>query len=91
MGPYNQDAWRMVEEPVKAAIDAKITAADIAGTAEEKAAAAVAVYIKGMADDLPAAADFIGQMFIKTGATNPGLYSSTGTTTPAWKKVTLAT
>lgn len=46
--------------------------------------------IKGKGDTLPDTADFVGQLFIKTGATNPGLYSATGTTTPGWKAVELA-
>lgn len=44
----------------------------------------------GKGDSLPTAADFIGQLFIKTGSTNPGLYVSTGTTTPGWKTVSHA-
>lgn len=54
---------------------------------KEEAAKAVGVFIKGKADDLPTAADFVGQLFVKTGTTNPGLYVATGTTTPAWKAV----
>jgi hypothetical protein len=44
----------------------------------------------GKGDSLPTAADFIGQLFVKTGSTNPGLYVSTGTTTPGWKAVSHA-
>ena len=71
---YNQDAWRMVEEKVKA-------------EASSAASAATQGIVKGKADDLPTAADFVGQLFVKTGTTNPGLYISTGTTTPGWKAV----
>lgn len=72
MGPYNQDAWRLVEEPVR-----------------DAAKKAVAEFVsKG--DALPSAADFVGQMFVKTGSTGAGLYVATGTTTPGWKAVTLA-
>ena len=45
---------------------------------------------KGKGDDLPTSADYIGQLFIKTGSTNPGLYVATGTTTPGWKAVSHA-
>ena len=41
-------------------------------------------------DTLPAAADFVGQLFVRTGTTDPGLYVSTGTTTPGWKTVSHA-
>ena len=74
---YNQDAWRLVEAKVKAEISAAVSAATQGA-------------IKGKADDLPTSADFVGQLFVKTGATNPGLYVSTGTTTPGWKAVTHA-
>ena len=53
---------------------------------EAIATATTAVY-KGKGDDLPAAADKIGQLFVKTGATNPGVYIATGTTTPNWTLV----
>ena len=75
---YNQDAWRLVEEKVKAEISSAVSTA---------ITNAVKGVIKGKADDLPTAADFVGQLFVKTGATNPGLYVSTGTTTPGWKAV----
>lgn len=78
---YNQDAWRMVEEKVTEKCDAAKAAAQTAAATE------LAKLFKGKADDLPAAADFIGQLFVKTGNTNPGLYISTGTTTPGWKAV----
>lgn len=77
----NQDAVRLV----KPYVDKK------AGEAASAAAnAAVGKLFKGEGDDLPTAADKIGQLFIKTGSTNPGLYVSTGTTTPGWKTVTHA-
>ena len=75
---YNQDAWRLVEEKVKAEISAAVSTA---------ISDAVQGAIKGKADTLPTAADFVGQLFVKTGTTNPGLYVSTGTTTPGWKPV----
>ena len=75
---YNEDAWRLVEEKVREVVSGAVTTA---------VSAAVAGITKGKADDLPAAADFIGQLFVKTGNTNPGLYISTGTTMPGWKSV----
>ena len=74
--------------------DLAALSASAASTAEAKAnaaaAAAVAVFFKGKADTLPTAADFIGQLFVRTGSTSPGLYVSTGTTTPGWKAVSHA-
>lgn len=78
---YNQDAWRMVEEKVTE------VATSAANTA---ASAATQGLVKGKADTLPTSADFVGQLFIKTGTTNPGLYSATGTTTPGWTLVALS-
>ena len=72
---YNRDAWRLVEEKVKAEISSAVSTA---------ITNAVKGVIKGKADDLPTSADFVGQLFIKTGTTNPGLYCATGTTTPGW-------
>lgn len=61
---------------------------------EEKVAEAVAAAtqgaVKGKGDTLPDAADFIGQLFVRTGETDPGLYVATGTTTPGWKTVSHA-
>lgn len=74
---YNQDAWRMVKDKVEE-------------TSATAASAATKGLVKGKADDLPTAADFVGQLFVKTGTTNPGLYVSTGTTTPGWKAVSHA-
>ena len=71
---YNQDIWRVIEEKVNAVVGDAITAA-------------VTKITKGQGDTLPTAADFVGQLFVKTGSTNPGLYISTGTTTPDWKAV----
>lgn len=78
---YNQDIWRLIKEKVEAEINAAKTAAETAAATE------LAKLTKGQGDNLPAAADFVGQLFVKTGATNPGLYISTGTTTPGWKAV----
>lgn len=78
---YNQDAWRMVEEKVKA---------EASSAASSAASAATQGLVKGKGDSLPAAADFVGQLFIRTGTTNPGLYSATGTTTPGWTAVALS-
>ena len=72
--PYNQDAWRLVEAKVK----------EEAATA---GAAAVTEALAGSGGDLPTSAAKIGQLFVKTGASNPGLYISTGTTTPGWTLV----
>ena len=52
-----------------------------ATTAATDAATSV---LKGKGDSLPDAADNIGQLFIRTGATSPGIYMSSGTTTPGW-------
>lgn len=41
---------------------------------------------KGAGDTLPATADNVGQLFVKTGD-DAGLYVATGTTTPGWKAV----
>lgn len=81
---YNQDIWRAIEEKVNAVVSAAQTAA------ERTAATELAKLTKGQGDDLPTAADFVGQLFVKTGTTNPGLYVSTGTTTPGWKAVSHA-
>ena len=75
---YNQDIWRAISEKVTVEITTAVSTA---------IGNAVKGVIKGKADDLPTAADFAGQLFVKTGATNPGLYVSTGTTTPGWKAV----
>ena len=81
---YNQDIWRAIEEKVNAVVSAAQTAA------ETTAATALAKLTKGQGDTLPTAADFVGQLFVKTGTTNPGLYVSTGTTTPGWKAISHA-
>lgn len=84
----NQDAVRLV----KPYVDQKITEAVATAGAAATTAVATATQgvIKGKADALPAAADFVGQLFIRTGATDPGLYVATGTTTPGWKAVSHA-
>lgn len=41
-------------------------------------------------DTEPSSAAAVGQLFLRTGSTNPGLYVSTGTTTPGWKAVSHA-
>lgn len=64
------------------------TSASTDTTAETKAAAAVGVFISKAAS-LPTKADFVGQLFVKTGD-DAGLYVSTGTTTPGWKTVSHA-
>lgn len=67
---------------------------DIWRAVEEKVAeavkGAVAGVIAGSGDDLPASAAKVGQLFLKTGTTNPGLYISVGTTTPDWRNVAYA-
>lgn len=85
MAVYNQDAWRMVEQKVNEVVSSTVTS-----TVTSAVSAAVAGITKGKGDDLPAAADFVGQLFVKTGTTNPGLYVSTGTETPGWKAVSHA-
>ena len=54
---------------------------------DEAIAKAIGGITKGSGESLPTSADFVGQLFLKTG---DGLYVSTGTTTPAWKAITLA-
>lgn len=77
----NADAVRLVKPYVDAG-----DATNLA-SAKTYADGKLATLFKGAGDNLPTAADRIGQLFIKTGATNPGLYVSTGTTTPGWKAV----
>ena len=88
----NPRITELVMPIIKKAIDDALTDAATEATtiAAAQAAAAVKVFIVGKADDLPAKADFVGQLFVKTGTTNPGLYVSTGTTTPGWKTVSHA-
>lgn len=96
MAEANADAVRLVkpyvENAIAQAISQAITTALTAddGAIKTAIANAVGAYFKGTGDNLPAAADLVGQLFIKTGSTNPGLYVSTGTTTPGWKTVTHA-
>ena len=96
MAEANADAVRLVKPYVENAIAAAISSAlTNALTAEDGAiktaiANAVGKYFKGTGDSLPASADVIGQLFVRTGATSPGLYVSTGTTTPGWKTVSHA-
>ena len=75
---YNQDAWRLIEEKVNAVVNSAVSTAINAATQGA---------IKDKGDTPPDSADFVGQLFIRTGATDPGLYVSTGTTTPGWKLV----
>lgn len=58
---------------------------------KEAIADAIGGVIAGSGDELPTSAAKVGQLFLKTGTTNPGLYSSTGTTTPNWTAVALST
>ena len=96
MAEANADAVRLVKPYVDNAIAAAISSAlTNALTAEDGAiktaiANAVGKYFKGTGDSLPASADVVGQLFVRTGATSPGLYVSTGTTTPGWKTVSHA-
>lgn len=60
------------------------------GASGSAAAAKTATDYIGKGDSLPASAAFVGQLFVRTGATSPGLYVSTGTSTPGWKTVTHA-
>lgn len=60
------------------------------GASGSATAAKTATDFIAKADSLPAKADFIGQLFVRTGNTDPGLYVSTGTTTPGWKAVSHA-
>jgi hypothetical protein len=71
----------------KALEDAASNATTIATA---KANEAVGVLFCGTGADLPTKATYVGQLFIRTGATSPGLYVSTGTTTPGWKTVSHA-
>lgn len=70
----------------KALADAATSATTIATA---KANEAVGVLFCGTGAELPAAATYVGQLFIKTGS-SAGLYVSTGTTTPGWKTVSHA-
>ena len=96
MAEANADAVRLVKPYVENAIAAAISPAlTNALTADDGAiktaiANAVGKYFKGTGDSLPASADVVGQLFVRTGATSPGLYVSTGTTTPGWKTVSHA-
>jgi hypothetical protein len=96
MAEANADAVRLVKPYVENAIASAISAAlTNALTADDGAiktaiANAVGAYFKGTGDSLPASADVVGQLFVRTGATSPGLYVSTGTTTPGWKTVSHA-
>jgi hypothetical protein len=80
MAHINKDVLRVIKGYIDEAL------AETEASAEAKTGE---IY-KGKGDDLPTSADFVGQLFIKTGSTNPGLYISTGTTTPGWKTVTHA-
>ncbi len=96
MAEANADAVRLVKPYVENAIASAISSAlTNALTADDGAiktaiANAVKAIFAGTGDNLPAAADVVGQLFIRTGATSPGLYVSTGTTTPGWKTVSHA-
>ena len=96
MAEANADAVRLVkpyvDNAIAAAISSAITSALTADDGAIKTAIANAVgkYFKGTGDSLPASADVVGQLFVRTGATSPGLYVSTGTTTPGWKTVSHA-
>ena len=79
-GNINKDVLRVIKGYIDEAV---------AGAKASVEAKTGEVY-KGKGDDLPTSADYVGQLFIKTGSTNPGLYVSTGTTTPGWKTVTHA-
>lgn len=96
MAEANADAVRLVkpyvDNAIAAAISSALTNALTADNGAIKTAIANAVgkYFKGTGDSLPASADMVGQLFVRTGATSPGLYVSTGTTTPGWKTVSHA-
>lgn len=93
MAEANADAVRLirpyVENAISAAISSALTTALTADDGAIKTAIANAVkeVYAGSGGTLPAAADKIGQLFVKTGDTNPGLYIATGTTTPGWTLV----
>ena len=89
MAEANADAVRLIKPYVENAISAAISSALTADDGAIKTAIANAVkeVYAGSGGTLPAAADKIGQLFVKTGATNPGLYISTGTSTPGWTLV----
>lgn len=56
---------------------------------EEKIGDALGDFIV-ISDSEPSSASKVGQLFLRTGSNNPGLYISTGTTTPGWKAVSHA-
>ena len=93
MAEANADAVRLVkpyvENAIAAAISSAITTALTAddGAIKTAIANAVKTVYAGSGDTLPSSSDKIGQLFVKTGATNPGLYISAGTTTPGWTLV----
>ncbi len=92
MAEANADAVRLVKPYVDNAIAAAIISAITGALAEGGAvktaiAAAVKEMYAGSGDTLPTSSEKIGQLFVKTGATNPGLYISAGTTTPGWTLV----
>jgi hypothetical protein len=80
MANINKDVLRVIKGYIDEAL------AETEASAEAKTGE---IY-KGKGDDLPTSADFVGQLFIKTGSTSPGLYVAPGTTTPGWKTVTHA-
>ncbi len=86
----NPRITELVTPIIKKAIDDALTDAATEATtiAAAQAAAAVGVFISKAAS-LPTKADFVGQLFVKTGD-DAGLYVSTGTTTPGWQTVSHA-
>ena len=98
MDPYNADAVRLVKPYVDQAISSAFTNALAEGGAVATAignavkAGVEALYL-GSADALPTSKTAkVGQLFVKTGSTNPGLYVCTASTssTSTWKAVSHA-
>jgi len=98
MAEANADAVRLVKPYVERTVAAAITSALADGGAVQTAIAAAvkagveALYL-GSGDNLPTGKTaVVGQLFVRTGATSPGLYVCTAQTssTSTWKTVSHA-
>jgi len=95
MADPNADAVRLVKPYVEKAIAAAIAGALADGGAVKTAissavSSGVSEIYLGSGDDLPTSKTAkVGQLFVKTGNTNPGLYVCTAQTssTSTWKAV----
>lgn len=95
MAAANADAVRLVKPFVEQTVAAAIAGALADGGAVKEAianavSAGVSAIYLGSGDDLPTGKTAkVGQLFVKTGNTNPGLYVCTAQTssTSTWKAV----